>query len=203
LAVVGLAISVAAVAPLMAQQSLSVEDIIGKLQNHAPGKLKAPDTVTADELLRWTQNRVVVEAAEKKAGSGLAFHVEERKKLAEISKQPGYKSIDIEVYFDFDSAEITLRAAKTLVPLGKALADARLKGQTFLIAGHTDGKGGADYNQRLSERRALKIREFLASAFSLEAAKLIAIGYGKEELKLPHDPYAGENRRVQIGNLTQ
>jgi outer membrane protein OmpA-like peptidoglycan-associated protein len=193
----------AAATPLLAQQSLSVEDLIGKLQNHGPGKAKAPATMTADELLRRSQNRVVVEAAQKKAGSGATFHVEERKQLAELAKQPGYKSVDIEVYFDFDSAEITSRAARVLVTIGKALSDARLKGQTFLIAGHTDAKGGDDYNQRLSERRALKIREFLTSAFALDGTKLIAIGYGKEELKIAHDPYSGENRRVHIVNLTQ
>ena len=83
------------------------------------------------------------------------------------------------------------------------MRDGRLAGSTFLVAGHTDAKGSSEYNLSLSERRAQAIRQFLATGFEVSSSKLIAIGYGMEELKNRRDPYAGENRRVQIVNLTR
>ena len=188
--------------PAAGQQTLTVEDLLGKLQNRAPGA-GSDTTLTTEELARLQRNRLIVEEAGRKASRGESFRVEERTRLADISKQPGYRSVDLEVYFEFDSAEITATAARVLVLLGQALADSRLRGQSFLIAGHTDAKGEEEYNQRLSERRAQRIRDFLVSGFGLEAPKVIAIGYGKEELKNRRDPFAAENRRVQIVNLTR
>jgi outer membrane protein OmpA-like peptidoglycan-associated protein len=138
-----------------------------------------------------------------KGGEGFSVSKGERDKLAEAVRRAGYASADLTVYFDFNSTTITPQAARTLVPLGEALSDPRLAGSTFLIAGHTDAKGSSGYNQQLSEKRSKEIRNFLMTAFNLSGAKLIPIGYGMEQLKNPADPYAAENRRVQIINLTK
>src|SRR6185295_7698876 len=63
-------------------------------------------------------------------------------------------SIDLYVNFSYNSADLTSDARITLDRLGTALSDGRLQGFTFLIAGHTDAKGGDEYNQKLSQRRA-------------------------------------------------
>jgi outer membrane protein OmpA-like peptidoglycan-associated protein len=91
----------------------------------------------------------------------------------------------------------------TLIKLGQALSDKQLKTATFLVAGHTDASGSNDYNLSLSERRAHAVTAFLKSNFGLQATGLVAIGYGEEQLKNTADPASGENRRVQISNLTQ
>jgi len=91
----------------------------------------------------------------------------------------------------------------TLIKLGQALASDQLKTSSFLIAGHTDIKGAADYNQRLSDARAGAVKAFLASNFQISPQQLISVGYGKEDLKNPGDPEAGENRRVTIVNLVE
>ena len=70
-----------------------------------------------------------------------------------------------------------------------------------MIAGHTDAVGSNGYNQSLSERRAESVRKYLMDKHNLDISKLIAIGYGEEQLKLPETPNAGENRRVQIVNM--
>jgi len=88
-----------------------------------------------------------------------------------------------------------------LVTLGRALADAQLDGATFLIAEHTDAKGGEPYNQALSERRAEAVKSFLVEQFKLSPSHLLAIGYGRERLKNSADPFGSENRRVQVVNL--
>lgn len=123
---------------------------------------------------------------------------EERDRVTEIARER--PNIDLEVTFDYDSATVGPRAAPVLVALGKALSREEFKGVVFLVNGHTDGKGGADYNQDLSERRAEAVRRFLAEKFGLASKDLVPIGYGKTQLKNAADPFAGENRRVQIVN---
>ena len=110
-------------------------------------------------------------------------------------------TIDLEVYFDYNSAAITTKAEPQLDELGAALSDPRLKGATISIGGHTDGVGGDGFNKKLSERRAAMIKEYLVDNFHLTAAKLRTIGYGKSRPKNKIDPNAPENRRVEVVNL--
>jgi outer membrane protein OmpA-like peptidoglycan-associated protein len=109
--------------------------------------------------------------------------------------------IDLEVHFDFDSADITLEAEGQIRELGKALADPKLKGATISINGHTDGKGSDGFNKRLSERRAASIKAYLVDNFGLTASNLRTVGYGKSRLKNTSDPFAAENRRVEVVNM--
>jgi outer membrane protein OmpA-like peptidoglycan-associated protein len=119
-------------------------------------------------------------------------------KVASTQSMP---AIDLQVYFDFDSTEITLEAEGQLRELGKALADSKLKGATISINGHTDGKGSDAFNKRLSERRAASIKTYLVDNFGLSASSLRTVGYGKSRLKNPSDPFAAENRRVEVVNM--
>lgn len=124
---------------------------------------------------------------------------DQRSELASIAKER--PSIDLEINFDYNSAEIASRTVADLVNLGRALSNADLKGGVYLIGGHTDAKGGDEYNQRLSERRAQAVKNFLVRRFQIADDTLVTAGYGEEQLKNTADPYAGENRRVQITNL--
>lgn len=119
---------------------------------------------------------------------------------AEVAQPP--PSVDLEIPFDYNSAKITAPALELLTTLGRALSDERLGGQTFVIAGHTDGRGGAIYNLKLSQARAEAVREFLIANFSVEPGKLVAEGHGERQLKNARRPLAKENRRVQVTNVT-
>jgi outer membrane protein OmpA-like peptidoglycan-associated protein len=119
-------------------------------------------------------------------------------KVASTQSMP---AIDLQVYFDFDSTEISLDAEGQLRELGRALADPKLKGATISINGHTDGKGSDAFNKRLSERRAASIKTYLVDNFGLSASNLRTVGYGKSRLKNPGDPFAAENRRVEVVNM--
>lgn len=132
-------------------------------------------------------------------GKTRALTLDERTKVADIAKDR--QKIDLEVYFDYNSAEIVQRAVPDLMELGKALSNPDLRGGTFLLGGHTDAKGGEEYNQKLSERRAAAVKKFLLDKFQLPEDTLVTAGYGKEQLKKPDQPFAAENRRVQIVNL--
>ncbi|HEY1360865.1 MAG TPA: tetratricopeptide repeat protein [Xanthobacteraceae bacterium] len=111
-------------------------------------------------------------------------------------------SVDLYVNFGYDSADLTSDARITLDRLGAALRDSRLDRFGFLIAGHTDAKGSADYNQGLSERRADAVRRYLISQHGIASARLSSIGYGSSQLLDPTRPEDGVNRRVRVVNVT-
>jgi outer membrane protein OmpA-like peptidoglycan-associated protein len=111
------------------------------------------------------------------------------------------RSINIEVYFDFDSAALKPKAIEQLEPLGEALSSADLESGQYLIMGHTDARGSAAYNQTLSEKRAASVRKYLVQRFPLQPDALVSIGLGETQLKRPAEPNAGINRRVEISLL--
>jgi outer membrane protein OmpA-like peptidoglycan-associated protein len=111
-------------------------------------------------------------------------------------------SVNIYINFAFNSAELTSDARITLDQLGAALRDPRLGTFSFIIAGHTDAVGGVEFNQKLSERRAEAVRNYLITQFGIPAERLTAKGYGKSQLLDPEHPEDGINRRVQVINAT-
>ena len=113
------------------------------------------------------------------------------------------RSINIEVYFEFDSAVLTSTAIEQLKPLGDALSSADLEYGRYLIMGHTDAKGSASYNQTLSEKRAASVRKYLVERFPVQPNTLVSIGLGETQLKRPAEPNAGINRRVEVSLLLE
>ncbi|KAB2877464.1 MAG: OmpA family protein [Pseudorhodoplanes sp.] len=111
------------------------------------------------------------------------------------------ESVNVEVYFEFGSALVGRRQMPQFEMLGERLQ--KIQSKAFLVIGHTDTKGSAEYNQNLSERRAEAVKRLLVQQFGLPADTLVAIGYGKSKLKNTADPFAGENRRVQVVNTEQ
>jgi OOP family OmpA-OmpF porin len=106
-------------------------------------------------------------------------------------------SNDFTVYFDFDSW--TLKAEQLKV-LSDVIASARTGGQTNItIVGHTDTSGSADYNQRLSVRRANVVVEALVDMGARKAA-LHASGVGETDLAVQTEDGVKEakNRRTVI-----
>jgi len=123
----------------------------------------------------------------------------EREQIASLADQR--PNIDLEINFDYNSANISAKALKAVDALGKALSNPDLKGSTFVVAGHTDAVGGENYNQDLSERRADAIKRYLVDRYGIAGTDLVTVGYGKSKLKDPSAPTAGVNRRVQVVNM--
>jgi outer membrane protein OmpA-like peptidoglycan-associated protein len=128
--------------------------------------------------------------------------VQERDELANLIKKSEAPAVNIEIFFAFNSADITPEALPKLAALGQALSDKRLQNSSFLIAGHTDAKGSDAYNLALSQRRAEAVKQFLVRAYQLDSEHLSVIGFGSEQLKNKTYPLADENRRVQIVNVS-
>jgi outer membrane protein OmpA-like peptidoglycan-associated protein len=127
--------------------------------------------------------------------------LDEKERVAELSKD--WKKIDLEIYFDYNSDAITAKAEPQLDQLGEALRDPRMKNATVVVAGHTDAKGSDKYNEGLSDRRAEAVKRYLVEEFKIPAENLTIAGYGKRHLKNPDEPFAPENRRVQIINAPE
>lgn len=101
------------------------------------------------------------------------------------------------VYFDFDKYNISKKYLEVLDDAADILdknPDIYLR-----IEGHTDAIGTEEYNQMLSEKRALSAKEYLV-IHGIDPSKIKTIGYGKRE------PYASNfteegramNRRVEL-----
>jgi len=99
--------------------------------------------------------------------------------------------------FAFDSAELTAEDKATLDGVA-----ARLKELQFVegtATGHTDNVGTAEYNQKLSERRAQAVVDYLA-AKGVAPGRIKAIGMGLTKPLASNDTAEGraQNRRVTI-----
>ncbi|MGX1349018.1 outer membrane protein OmpA-like peptidoglycan-associated protein [Bradyrhizobium elkanii] len=123
----------------------------------------------------------------------------EREEIATIVRDK--PKIDLEINFDYNSADISAKSLPSVQALGRALTNQDLKGSTFVVAGHTDAAGGEDYNQGLSERRADAIKRYLVDKYGINGTDLVTVGYGKSKLKDPSHPMAEVNRRVQVVNV--
>lgn len=106
-------------------------------------------------------------------------------------------SLSLSINFDFNSTTIRPDSAQALANLAGALRSPRLQGGKFLIEGHTDAKGRADYNLKLSARRADAVRARLVQ-LGVPALGLETAGRGSTQLADPEHPEADANRRVRI-----
>ncbi len=73
-------------------------------------------------------------------------------------------------------------------------------GATLRIEGHTDGQGGAQGNQALSQRRAIAVREHILSRVPIPSSRVEAVGLGEERPIASNESEEGRarNRRIEI-----
>ena len=101
------------------------------------------------------------------------------------------------VYFDFDSYTIKDEYRGLIESSARSLAGARAKRMT--VEGHTDERGGREYNLALGQKRA----ETVARAMSLlgvNAEQVEAVSFGKERPAAQGSDEAAwaKNRRAEI-----
>ncbi|QUS37884.1 OmpA family protein [Tardiphaga alba] len=193
--------------------------IAGAALSLTAGAVIAADDVTSDQILRALAPKKpltrglsmappaepAVNAAEGKFVDSLrnrstrSLSLGEREQIASIAETK--PAIDLEINFDYNSANISKKSMSSVQALGKALSSADLKGSTFVVAGHTDAVGGEEYNQDLSERRADAIKRYLADKYGIAGADLVTVGYGKTKPKSGIAPTDPSNRRVQVVNM--
>ncbi len=91
-----------------------------------------------------------------------------------------------DAHFEFDSSKITPEGLEILDKNIKILKDN--PDVDILIAGYTSASGTDEYNQKLSERRAAAVKDYLVKNGSIPADSLVTVGYG-ENKPATYEPY--------------
>jgi len=106
-------------------------------------------------------------------------------------------TFDSAILFAVDSSDLSEQALADLRDLAASLND--YDNTDILIVGHTDSTGDADYNQRLSERRAQSAAIALADA-GVDTARLEIVGQGETAPVADNSTATGreQNRRVEV-----
>ena len=101
------------------------------------------------------------------------------------------------VHFDFDKATLKPEAMAILDEAAALLA--KHERVVVEVAGHTDSMGSEEYNQKLSQRRAKAVQDYLVES-GVRASRLTAKGYGESMPVASNDTEEGraENRRVEL-----
>jgi outer membrane protein OmpA-like peptidoglycan-associated protein len=125
---------------------------------------------------------------------------EKRDNLIEVErlKNENLKiTMNSEVSFDYNSAELQPAFRRTLDKVAGILN--RYPRSTVKITGHTDSRGSAEYNQRLSEQRAKAVGWYLADA-GVDSRRVITEGRGEAQPRASNETEAGRqlNRRVEM-----
>jgi len=99
----------------------------------------------------------------------------------------------------FDTNEATLKNEARVVIAKLAGILLILPELNLRVEGHTDSTGSAEYNQGLSERRAISVRDFLAQQ-GIDGQRMVAVGYGLTRPVADNQTREGraKNRRVEI-----
>lgn len=102
------------------------------------------------------------------------------------------------IRFDFDKSDIKPPYREILSRIAGVLMS--VEGYSIHIFGYTDDVGTAEYNLKLSERRAQAVRDYLVES-GLDPKIITTKGYGKSDPRVPGDSAEARatNRRVEIG----
>ena len=100
--------------------------------------------------------------------------------------------------FALGSAEIPETLRRQLDVFAEVLKGKSGSGRQIKVVGHADASGEPEANLVLSLKRANAVKTYLVQK-GADADMLVAVGQGAKKPKNAKDPYAAENRRVEIG----
>lgn len=106
-------------------------------------------------------------------------------------------TFDSGILFDVDRADLKYDSQSELAQLATILN--KYSDTHIMLAGHTDSTGAAEYNMRLSERRAQSVADYLTTQ-SVDPNRFDVRGFGMNEPLADNDTVAGRalNRRVEV-----
>lgn len=108
-----------------------------------------------------------------------------------------YLNMPSDVTFSTASAEVTPGFYETLNSVAIVLAE--FDKTSVSVYGHADARGADDYNQQLSQERALSVSNYLSSQ-GVAGQRLNAVGFGESRPVADNSTESGQaaNRRVEI-----
>ena len=102
------------------------------------------------------------------------------------------------IFYDFDKATLRPESKKALDEMIKMLNDN--PNVTIELGAHTDRKGTDQYNERLAQRRAQSVVDYLIAG-GIEAARLEAKGYGESVPKMINKKMAKQFDFLKEGDV--
>lgn len=112
------------------------------------------------------------------------------------------QSVSLQVQFDLNSAIVRGESHAVLKQLAVAMQSPELQAAQFAVEGHTDAKGSAKSNLKLSLERARAVAQLLISQ-GVSAERLQPTGKGTSDPADTANPYAAVNRRVRVVRLQE
>lgn len=102
-----------------------------------------------------------------------------------------------DLVFDSGAADVKGASAADIQQVAKVMND--YPQTKIIVAGHTDSTGSAEFNQKLSERRAEAVKNLLVDN-GVSSDRIVVRGYGKTQPIASNDTATGrqQNRRVKI-----
>jgi outer membrane protein OmpA-like peptidoglycan-associated protein len=182
-------------------------DLTAEEITNAFNKQKTRGLVVGDQKTRGlkpagqsgTRGLVIVPTTEQ-GGSDDSASVSSASVQAAYSAVAKEDQVNVQISFDFDSAALRNDQKPKLATLCQVMQSIDVA--QFQIIGHTDAKGSADYNERLSLLRAQEVKRHLVDDCGIDGARLQAVGLGEQAPLDPSDPRAEENRRVEFQALS-
>jgi len=97
-------------------------------------------------------------------------------------------------------SDVILKASDELLEQVSAVLREHKEIKRIEVQGHTDNRGSAAYNQKLSDRRAKSVMKWLVTRGEIDADRLEAKGYGMDQPVAENTSEEGRalNRRVQF-----
>ena len=102
-----------------------------------------------------------------------------------------------EVLFDYNSTGLRSASRSALQEMSEVFQ--RYNDTTIVVEGHADSTGSSSYNQRLSERRADAVANYLQT-LGVRGSRIDAVGFGESQPRASNNTANGRqlNRRVEI-----
>ena len=133
------------------------------------------------------------------------FDIPESSDYKEVNNDFTLKKIDIgsnivlrNIFFDYGKSSLSKASTMELDRLARILQE----NPTIQveISGHTDYTGSDEFNQRLSEKRAAAVVNYLVNEKDIERSRLKAVGYGKKYPIASNETEEGrrKNRRTEF-----
>lgn len=119
----------------------------------------------------------------------------QKPRLAPTQRPEGFGFL---INFEYNSAKVLSNSRPYLDQVAEMLQLPELADQSIVIEGHTDASGSAPYNHRLSQQRALAVKQYLVKKHQVAPSRLITAGKGEAELLPNRNPRDAMNRRVQF-----
>ena len=205
------AVAVILVSDFWQINSRSVMDAVNNLQAQHGDNLclypvKVGDYTTADSVIADMAGiggcGKSLNAADLASPSAMADYVTEvLLKPAPQEKPVQYEKISLSAttLFDFDKAVLKEQGKVELHKLDEYIKSKGIKVVDINVIGHTDSTGSAEYNQGLSERRAMAVKEYMVSE-GINAGIIDASGEGESNPVADNSTSEGQalNRRVDV-----